>query len=197
MPTESQSKRFRSRAMMACLATAGAAGCAVESQPSVVYVADPPPETGLAPQTPTEAPIDTDQTLTATPGEGTGVFVEYAHGGHWRVWATCDTKTSGQPCSFVLGASSVDGSALSNLRAEGLFDGGTLQMDGPNAVSLSTQTTTAIDAVDFDATPGTAVEVFYTLEGLGYDPHYLYWIGGGILHNGAPTNPLRLTPSAP
>jgi hypothetical protein len=137
--------------------------------------------------------IDTDQTLTADPGMGTGVFVEYSAGGHWRIWTTCDTSKTGEVCPFDITASTVDGSHITNVQNEG---GGSVRVSTATDVELVTQTSTSVDAVTFDAAPGATVEVGYQLEGVGFDPHFFFWVGGGVLHQGAPTDPLDLIPSA-
>jgi hypothetical protein len=58
-----------------------------------------PDDAGAAPTTGDGAPsatpllvdVDPNQTLSAAPGQGAGVFIEYKTGGHWHVWWTCDT----------------------------------------------------------------------------------------------------------
>src|SRR5262245_54525286 len=52
------------------------------------------------PVEPLAVAIDADAVLSAKPGDGVGLFVEYAAGGRWRIWTTCDTTTSGVSCNF-------------------------------------------------------------------------------------------------
>src|SRR3974377_2212599 len=49
--------------------------------------------------------VDTNPTLNAAPGPGVGVFTEYAAGGHWHVWWSCDTSVTGFGCSFDVNVS--------------------------------------------------------------------------------------------
>src|SRR5262245_53008903 len=95
-----------------------ASGCVVEDRydDGGVTTVSPPDETPPA-QTPMAVTIDTDQTMTAGPGDGTGLFVEYAAGGHWKIWLTCDTNKTGQACPFDVTASTLDQSTrISNLQ---------------------------------------------------------------------------------
>jgi len=58
-----------------------------------------------------------------------------------------------------------------------------------------TETTNELDGMTFDMDPGSAI----TLDAVLDDqcaPEFLFWIGDGALHTGAPSNPLTLTPSA-
>ena len=44
--------------------------------------------------------IDPDLGLSSDAGQGTGVFVEYKTGGHWRIFASCDTAITGYNCNY-------------------------------------------------------------------------------------------------
>src|SRR5580692_11590979 len=62
-----------------------------------------------------EASLDTDATVTVKGGAGAGAFVQYASGGHWDVYTSCDYDGTGNPCVFDVLVSIPDGGAtLSN-----------------------------------------------------------------------------------
>jgi hypothetical protein len=46
----------------------------------------------------------------------------------------------------------------------------------------------------FDADPGAVVELDVFLDN-NEDPHFIYWIGDKVLHQGAPSDPMDLAPS--
>jgi hypothetical protein len=147
------------------------------------------------PTTPTQTSIDPGKALETKPGEGVGVFVEYQTGGHWHVWTACDTNISGVACQFDVYATAVSGAELSNLKAEGLEDTDAVSIKA-GSLHLSAQTTKEFDGMTFDATPGAIVEIEARVDD-ATDPHVLYWYGDGVLHKGAPTNPIDFKPTAP
>src|SRR6185295_8574160 len=57
----------------------------------------PTPPAGPAPSV-QNAPIDTGAALDTQPGQGAGVFIEYAAGGKWHLFTSCDTVKSGFGC---------------------------------------------------------------------------------------------------
>lgn len=156
----------------------------------------PPPDETIT-SNPDKVAIDTGATLSSPGGAGVGVFVQYAAGGHWTVNTACDTNTSGQSCGFDVFVSVTDPkSALSNPAGTSLNerDGVDIQSDG--SFHLFTNTANAVEGMTFDATPGATVEVEMYLDGVP-QPRFVYWIGGKVLHTGAPTDPIDLSPSAP
>src|SRR5580704_5505136 len=40
--------------------------------------------------------VDANQTMSASPGQGVGVFTQYQTGGHWNVWWSCDTSVTSE-----------------------------------------------------------------------------------------------------
>ena len=49
-----------------------------------------------------------------------------------------------------------------------------------------------------------SAELYYVLEGEGRvvldgveQPHYVYWVGNKVLHQGAPSNPIDFLPTTP
>ena len=141
--------------------------------------------------------IDTDETVTTDPGEGVGLFVEYADGGHWRVFTACDTKLSGMPCNFDVIVSVVNRKdELSGVKAQDLSGEGGIEIRTDGSARLITETTNGLDGMTFDTTPGAVVEIDTYLDG-GPEPRFVYWVGDGVLHTGAPTNPVQLAPATP
>jgi hypothetical protein len=140
--------------------------------------------------------IDADKTMTTEPGEGVGLFIEYATGGHWHVYTACDTNLSSFACAFDVIVSVIDpATEISNVKTENLTgEEDFIQVDGTAEVHLYTKTTTALNGVTFDATPGAVLEVDTYLDNKPGE-HFVYWIGEGVLHTGAPSNPLQLSPT--
>ena len=201
------SPSLRSIALAALVAGTGVAstGCIFsdgngggESTPVIV---DPPPA-AIEQKT-----IDADATLQAKGGDGVGVFVEYATGGHWHVFTACDFNqptNPGVPCAFDVFASVVAGSSspstvaggprLSNAQGENLQNKDVVSLGGDGTVHLSTETDSGLNGMTFDSDPGAVVELDVYLDS-AEDPHFIYWIGDGVLHQGAPSDPLDLAPS--
>jgi hypothetical protein len=141
--------------------------------------------------------IDTGATLSSPGGTGVGVFVQYAAGGHWSITTACDTNTSGEPCGFdIFVAGADDSTTLSNPAGASLAAGDNVDVQSDGSYHLSTFTTTAIEGMTFDATAGGTIVVETFLDGVP-QPRFVYWIGGKVLHTGAPTDPINLQPSAP
>lgn len=146
---------------------------------------------------PTLLTIDTDQIIEAEPGEGAGVFIEYATGGFWRVWTTCDTNYSGQSCQFDVCAAIVNGS--SEIRAadgEELEGSDRIELLSDGWTCLLTDTDADTDGMLFETVPGVAVRFEVALDGF-FESRYVYWVGDGVLHTGAPTNPVDFVPTTP
>jgi hypothetical protein len=157
----------------------------------VTPVEDPPKA-----DTPQQVIIDADETMTTSPGDGVGLFIEYATGGHWHIYTACDTNDSGYPCAFDVIVSGVDpATEILNVKPENLTgEKDVIQLEGTRAVHLYTETSDGLNGMTFDAAPGAMLEVDTYLDDAPGE-HFVYWIGGGVLHAGAPTNPLDLQPS--
>jgi hypothetical protein len=133
--------------------------------------------------------------LEAPPGEGVGVFVECDAGGHWHVWTTSDSSYSGTSRWFDVVASVVDGSStIANVAGENLEVDDSVRAIGSDSIELEADTGGATDGVLFDATPGAIVELAVTVDGVA-DPRIVYWVGGGVIHTGAPTDPVDFQPT--
>lgn len=183
----------------ACLALGGAAsGCFInfgEDDEEVVIV-DPPANTPQ-PTDPILVDIDPDATMDSTPGEGVGLYVEYAQGGHWTLWTTCDTNYSSAACTFDAVVSVDTASEL--LAATGEDLEGHDVVDDRYADGMArfvVDTDSDIDVMRLDTTPGAIVRLDLTLDGIA-ETRFVYWIGNGVLHAGAPSNPVDFQPLSP
>jgi hypothetical protein len=194
------SPSLRSVALAALVACAGVAGTGCvfsdgnggdETTPVVV---DTPPATIQ------QMTIDADATLQAKGGDGVGVFVEYTTGGHWHVFTACDvnqpTNPDKLPCGFDVFASTLTAgsSRLSNAQGESLEAQDVVSLGGDGTVHLFTETGSGLNGMTFDADPGAVVELDVYLDN-AEDPHFIYWVGDQVLHQGAPSDPLDLAPS--
>jgi len=65
-----------------------------------------------------------------------------------------------------------------------------------SSVEMVATTHNGIDGFFFQTDPGAIVRLDVYLDG-GPAPRYIYWVGDGGLHRGAPDNPIDLSPSAP
>ncbi|WP_437649220.1 hypothetical protein [Sorangium sp. So ce362] len=153
-----------------------------------------------APPPPTDEPrlvaIDTDAVLSSEPGEGVGIFVEYAAGGTWKLWTTCDTNSSKVVCSFDLYASVDTSSELFDIVGTDLEKTDATRLVDEGIAYLHAETGSDIDAMTFTTTEGAIVRLEAYLDGV-QEPRYVYWFGDGILHEGAPSNPLDFEPTSP
>ena len=139
--------------------------------------------------------VDTNGTLVTTPGNGIGVYVEYQTGGHWRVSWTCDTSLTSLSCNFVVDASVTAGN-IALPAGEGLEASDTLSQGSPQQLEAVTTTTTGVDAMTFDTTPGAPVTVTVTLNA----PVSFFFVQDNLVnggYKGALTNPLIFQPSTP
>lgn len=172
---------------------AALSGCFVSSSN------DPPPPVTVDPpvlDTPKQVAITPDKTLQADAGQGVGIFVEYATGGRWHVWTTCDTRKSDIACNFEVFAIPEQGAKISNVQAEALEGGELAEELTDGSAHLSASTSTEVDGMTFDATPGAVVELEVYLDGVP-DPRIVFWYGNDTLHTGAPTDPIDLLPDSP
>jgi hypothetical protein len=155
----------------------------------------PPAGPGAPTVTPKVVGIDTGQTLQSKAGDGVGLFVEYAAGGHWHLWTTCDTATSNLACAWEVYATPDTNSSISNARGESLESNDVVEMSGAS-VHFVASTAMGTQGVTFDANAGATVRLEVMLDG-ALEPRYVYWVDKGVLHAGAPTDPVDFSPSAP
>jgi hypothetical protein len=147
--------------------------------------------------------VDPNQTLSANPGDGVGVFIEYKTGGHWRVWWTCDTNQTALSCDFDVKASVATGSIANPAGQLGDRSDAVTQADAQD-VEATTNTTTTADGITFDTVvpSGTTpvITLTATINGTA-DPEFLFFVQKGEVNGGFPasrlTDPLMLEPSIP
>jgi hypothetical protein len=132
--------------------------------------------------------VDTGETLSTTPGDGVGVFVEYAAGGHWHVFWTCDTNKTNASCTYTIGLVTRDGSALANIAPAGFRPSDTLRQE-PSSLVANCVTDTGTAEVRFDTAPGTTIEVDAAIGGIK-DSRLFYFVEAGKLNGGRDTSTL-------
>jgi hypothetical protein len=140
--------------------------------------------------------IDADQGIVVEPGRGVGALIEYTSGGAWRLTTVCDTELSGWGCNWDVIVSTARPSQLSGFEQEGLESNDYLDWESDRSVRLVASTSYDVDGFWTFAEPGAALRVDVYLDGEPA-PGYIYWIGDGALHRGAPENPIDLIPSTP
>jgi hypothetical protein len=143
------------------------------------------------------ATIDTGATLAdIRPGEETGAYIDYAEEpgeGSWGVYVSCDTVVSGYSCLWDVYATPYAGDVayqpdlLENQDAVGWYDVAT--------VVLASETDDDLDGFILYTEPGVSVCFHLFLDGASAQ-RYVYWVGDGAVHAGAPSNPIELRPSA-
>jgi hypothetical protein len=180
-----------------------ASACIYENEPPRRLVDAPPPEPSAdSPSPPSSAApmlveVDADQTMTAVGGDGVGVFVEYAKGGHWHLTWTCDTNYTQKSCDFAIDAAAASGT-ITNVDSSGAPPA---SVTTPMAarVEIRTTTTTELHSVRFDTSAGAVI----TLEaavGAIRDGGFFFFVQDGKVNGGfagALTNPLQLQGSTP
>jgi hypothetical protein len=138
--------------------------------------------------------VDTNQTMSAAPGDGVGVFVEYKAGGGWHLWWTCDTNKSSQTCNFTIKLAATN--ALSNVVTAGAAQASDVN---PGVTTFQTVTGSTIDGVTFNTTAGDVLTLDASVDGL-QDGSFVFFVQGGKVNGGYTgklTNPLKLEGSTP
>jgi hypothetical protein len=143
--------------------------------------------------------IDTNRTMTAQAGDGVGVFTEYAAGGHWHIFWTCDTNRTSFDCGFDVAIST--SGPISNTTGESLdaTDQVRLAHVATGDLGLVARTSTEIKGVTFDTTPGAAITLDVTVDG-ERDGKFLFFVQDGLVNGGyagSLADPLMLEPSSP
>lgn len=172
-----------------------------------IEVYDPPPRTygsgssgdpvdGTQPASPSPVlvEIDTNAKLEADPGEGVGVFAEYASGGKWHLFWACDTNQTKKECDYQVRVQSAAGK-VSNVVDEA---GKPIATTGGDIV-LRRTIGTRNDGIRFDGPPGGVVTVEVTLDGRA-DNVLFFFVQDGKLnggYEGTLTNPIKLQGKTP
>ena len=153
------------------------------------------------PSTPSPSPmlvqIDTDQTMTADPGQGVGVFIEYATGGKWHIWWTCDTAKTDQSCDYSVSATAKAGN-ITNADASRL-EGGFMTTPTPSSVEARVTTANEVHGITFETNPGAVITLKASMGGIS-DGAFLFFVQDGKVNGGFEgqlTNPLQLQGNTP
>jgi hypothetical protein len=147
--------------------------------------------------------VDPNRTMSATPGDGVGVFTQYETGGHWDIWWTCDTSKTSLPCAFDITVSVTTGT-IADVASQGLLsDNGDELTQSTTQIEATTTTTTALQGVTFDTVvPDGTVPIITlnaTLSGQE-DGSYLFFVQDNAIngnYQGTLTDPLMLEPQSP
>ena len=135
------------------------------------------------------------------PGQGVGVFTQYKTGGQWTVWWTCDTNVTSLSCNFQIDVTVASGAsgAITNVVNQLTEQGALLSQPTPNEVSATTTTTTAVDGIVFNTTPGAVITLDAKVGG-SEDGSFLFFVQDGQVnggYQGTLSDPLMLEPSSP
>jgi len=182
--------------------TSAAFGCALTGCGSDHhdYAGYGPSGDAACPGAPTEnvksVDIETGEMLTADPGAGAGVFVEYAAGGAYHVFSTCDTNTSGLSCQWLMVAS-VDPTLSLAFKSDGdLESDDSITRVDAGAVRLLFNSGADFDGAVLTAPAGEKLRLNVMLDGC-YTSNLVSWISGTTVENGAPTDPVDFVPTSP
>lgn len=148
-----------------------------------------------APSAPLVVEIDTGRTLKAEAGQGVGIFVEYAAGGKWNVWWTCDTAQTGAACDFSV---QISGTGIVSPKTSGVLASDSVAFSGGRILARS-QTGSNIVGVLFDAPPGGTITIDASIGGVR-DPAYFFFVQDGQPNGGftgALSNPLAFRGRTP
>lgn len=153
-----------------------------------------PPDSTPIQGTIEQATIDTDQLLDVEPGAGAGAFIEYESGGTYHVTTSCDVGQGGA-CFWDIVVTPLADAALLNVSALDLESEDSVTIGAGNQIRLVARTDRDFDGFSFQTEPGAAIELDALLDDSAAN-RFLFWVGDGALHSGAPSNPIDLAPSA-
>jgi hypothetical protein len=149
---------------------------------------DPCPEPGLV----RTVSIDPDASVSAVLDSSTQISVEYS-GGNWTIESTCGVSAG---CFFDLGVTTYSEAdtilPLSITKTPAFESDDSVQVFGDGTARFSMNVGGDSDAVIVVAEPGAALYISFHQS---CDRRYVAWIGEGIAHKGAPTNPTRFRPA--
>jgi hypothetical protein len=154
------------------------------------YYQNPPPSSGTIEQ----STIDADSPLDIEAGAGAGVFVEYESGGVYHVTTSCDDAGQGA-CVWDVVVTALDGASVQSVSPVDLESDDSVSFSAGNQVRLVAYTDRDFDGFTLQTDPGAAIELDALLDDVPAN-RYMFWVGDGALHSGAPSNPVDLVPSA-
>ncbi|MGH7271615.1 MAG: hypothetical protein ACREJ3_14385 [Polyangiaceae bacterium] len=141
--------------------------------------------------------VDANGTLTVSPGQGVGVFIQYQTGGHWQVSWTCDTAQSTLSCNFQVDISSAT-SPIESAQPQSFASSDTFTQVSGQEIDSTTTTAISTQGVTFDTAPGDEITVDAQIDGqrsgtiLFFDQNGQ--VNGG--YAGSVADPLILRPSS-
>ena len=143
-------------------------------------------------QTIEAATIDTDQLLDVAPGKA-GVFIEYTAGGSYRFTTSCDV-VQGNACVWDLLVTPLDGAPVLGVGPVDLESDDSVGIVSGSQARLVAYTGKDFDGFTLQTEPGAVIELDALLDNVAANP-FMFWVGDGALHRGAPSNPVDLVPS--
>jgi len=174
-------------------AAASLTGCVVGVDPGPdVIVTDPGPVVTTIP----EVIVDQGAQMSADPGRGVGLFVQYQGDGRWDLFSTCDTALSGAACNFDVVVTAAPGDYFSGVTGTDLGSASDVSMEDDGTIRLVTSTDLGTDGVSFDTASGATIEVDVLLDGIP-QPAFIFAVSGGVVLNGMPSNVVDFTPDQP
>jgi hypothetical protein len=147
--------------------------------------------------TPDQISIDTGATLSVTPGQGAGLFVEYLGGGAWDVFTACDTAITNRPCDFDVIITVGQGVGIQDPKLHDAEPVDSLALIS-SGFQVKTGTALKLDGVTFSTDPGASIKVDMLLDGEARPP-FINWVSGGEHVSGTSdtTNPVEFVPTLP
>ena len=177
----------------------GATGCTIDDtnspprtqQTGVTPSPDPGPTPAPTPAAdagvdPLVVEVDPDRTMKAEGGQGVGVFVEYASGGKWHLFWTCDTALSGQSCEFLLRVTATTGTLTVQDK----------NVDPAASFEFESLTKTEVNETYFDAKAGSDVQIEAIIGG-EHSSRFFFFVQNGAVngdYTGILTDPLIFRP---
>jgi hypothetical protein len=143
--------------------------------------------------TPVYVHIDADQVLHTDLGQGVGLFVEYATGGGWHLWTSCDTDISDATCSFQ--AHAIGDADFAHVTPENFGPGDSVELAAADELWFYAETGSESDGVTFTSEPGADIELEVWVDG-NIEPQFIYWVGDGVVHEGASDSPVVFEPTS-
>lgn len=137
--------------------------------------------------------IDADRALQTQLGEGVGLFVEYYTGGTWILWTSCDSYLTDVACDFQVHV--LSGSSLGEVTSADFEQGDDIDVVSSDELWFYAITSTDSETLQLEAAPGEVLEVELWLDGY-VEPRFIYWIGDGMVHEGASGSPVIFEPSS-
>lgn len=141
-----------------------------------------------------QSTIDANELLDVDAGAGAGTFIEYDSGGTYHVTTSCDSDNGGE-CYWDIIVKPLDGAIVSAAPFD-LETDDSLSFGPEDTLQLVAYTGSDFDGFILETEPGARLQVDVLLD-QACGNRYLFWVGDGALHSGAPSNPIELVPSAP